>query len=396
MTRAIAGAVMMAAMILIAAVARAEVKSAAQGGFRIEQELILPASPNEVFDVVTGDISGWFDHSFSQHPKKLYIEAWPGGGFYEMFDDAGNGALHARVIYADRGKMLRFTGPMGFSGTALDLVTTYELKAEGTGTRFHLTITAAGDVDEKAAALIDGVWHHFLDERLKPYITSGDYKKHGPKSGGAEMETPQISVNPLMRGKVKTDKTIRLEKMMNASPDELFQMWTTEVGVHAFFAPAAKIDPKLGGGYTIIFDPSVDPNGDSLGTNGARILEFDRPRKLSFEWISFRDAAKKGTNGPPAVAASLRNERPIPTWVEIEFAAVPGDTMKTNVKLAHYGFKSGGEWDASFNYCKSMWAEVLDKLEKWAELPRVASVAREMGGTNFNAKTPSLYTLPDW
>src|SRR5579864_4646548 len=81
----------------------------------------------------------------------------------------------------------------------------------------------------------------------------------------------QTSANPLLRGKVKTDKTIRLEKIMNASPDELFQMWTTEVGVHAFFAPAAKIDPKLGGTYTIIFDPSVDPNGDSLGTNGARI-----------------------------------------------------------------------------------------------------------------------------
>jgi uncharacterized protein YndB with AHSA1/START domain len=191
----------------------------------------------------------------------------------------------------------------------------------------------------------------------------------------------QQDANELMRGKVKTDKTIRLEKMMNASPDELFQMWTTEVGVHAFFAAAAKIEPKVGGAYTIIFDPAVDPTGDSLGTNGARILEFRRPGKLSFEWIAFRDAAKPGKDGPPAVAASLRNARPIPTWVELEFAAVPGDTMKTDVKLAHCGFKSGAEWDAAFNYYKSAWAAVLDRLAKWAELPRMAQGGPAMNGT---------------
>src|SRR5260221_6025913 len=137
----------------------------------------------------------------------------------------------------------------------------------------------------------------------------------GFAEGGAPPEMQRMSVNPLMRGKVKTDKTIRLEKMMNASPDELFQMWTTEIGVHAVFDPASKIEPKAGGAYTIIFDPAADPNGDLLGTNGARILEFERPGKLSFEWISFRDAPKKAADGPPAVAASLRQRKPIPPAV---------------------------------------------------------------------------------
>jgi uncharacterized protein YndB with AHSA1/START domain len=199
MRRAIAGAVMMAAMILMAAGASAEVKSAAKGGFRIEQELILPASPNEVFDAATGDISAWWDHSFSGHPKKLYIEARPGGGFYEIFDDAGNGALHATVIYADRGKRLRFTGPLGFSGRAIDVVTSYDLTAEGTGTKFHLTVTATGDVDEQLAAVVDGVWHHFLDERLKGYITSGEYKTHGKAAGGAAAQ----QMNPATKENVK-------------------------------------------------------------------------------------------------------------------------------------------------------------------------------------------------
>ena len=380
MKRAIVGLVMMVMGAGLIGQARGEVKSASARKFRIEQELMLAASPNEVYDAVTGDISRWWDHSFSGHPKKLYIEARPGGGFYEIFDDAGNGALHATVIYADRGKKLRYAGPLGFSGRAIDMVTTYDLTADGTGTRFHVTVAAVGEVDEQLAAAVDGVWHHFLDERWKVYIASGEYKNHAAGGGGGS-ETMQHDANPLMRGKVKAEKTIRLEKMVNASPDELFQLWTTDVGVRAFFAPAARIDPKVGGAYTIIFNPAADPNGDSFGTNGARILEFQRPGKLSFEWITFTDVAKPVAGGPPAIAASVRNARPIPTWVEIEFAVVPGDTMKTDVKLAHYGFKSGAEWDAAFNYSKGVWAGVLDKLAKWAELPRVAQDNSAMKGT---------------
>lgn len=169
---------MMLLFLMIAPGARAEVKGAAPGRFRIEQELVLPATPNEVFDAVTGDISAWWDHSFSEHPKKLYIEARPGGGFYEIFDDAGNGAMHATVIYADRGKMLRYTGPLGLAAFSVDMVTTYTLSPDPGGTKFHLTVTATGEVDEALAKGVDGVWHHFLDERLKPYITSGEYKKH--------------------------------------------------------------------------------------------------------------------------------------------------------------------------------------------------------------------------
>ncbi len=188
MRRTILGLMMGIIAMGFAAGASAEVKSAEKGKFRVEQELILPATPNEVYDAVTGDISGWWDHSFSGHPKKLFIEARPGGGVYEIFDDAGNGALHATVIYADRGKKLRYTGPLGFSGRAIDLVTSYDFAAVEGGTKFHLTVTAAGDVDEALAAAVDGVWHHFLDERLKAYITSGDYKTHGKASGGTPVK----------------------------------------------------------------------------------------------------------------------------------------------------------------------------------------------------------------
>lgn len=192
-------AILVMAVGILAVSASAEVKSAEKGKFRIEQELVLPATPNEVYDAVTGDISAWWDHSFSGHPKKLNVEARPGGGVYEIFDDAGNGALHATVIYADRGKKLRYTGPLGFSGRAIDLVTSYDFAADGAGTKFHLTVTATGDVDEQLAAVVDGVRHHFLDERLKPYITSGEYKTHGKAAGGSAAQ----QANPTTKENVK-------------------------------------------------------------------------------------------------------------------------------------------------------------------------------------------------
>jgi len=153
-----------------------ETKDLITGAFQVQQELVLPASPEAVYDAVTGDISGWWDHSFSAHPKKLYIEAKPGGGFYEIFDDAGNGALHATVIYADRGKRIRFTGPLGFSGQAVNFVTTYDFLPDPAGMELRLTCSVSGQIADGEDKAVDLVWHHFLFERLKPYIESGAYK----------------------------------------------------------------------------------------------------------------------------------------------------------------------------------------------------------------------------
>lgn len=167
--------------------AQAEVKLLAYGGYSVELEVILPVPPNVAYDAATGDIGAWWDHSFSKTPKRLYIEAKPGGGFYEMFDDAGNGVQHAVVIYADRGKLLRFTGPLGFSGNALDDVVTYEFKPEGSGTRMHVTVNMVGQISNEDAQAVDQVWHHFAD-RLKAYIESGDYlKKAVPVSAQSEL-----------------------------------------------------------------------------------------------------------------------------------------------------------------------------------------------------------------
>ena len=146
------------------------------GTFSFEQELTLPGSPEVIYDAITGDISGWWDHSFSEKPLRFYIEPRPGGGFYEIFDESGDGVLHATVIVANRGEMLRFDGPLGLSGRAIQLVCSYEFERAGAdSTRLKLSVHAAGETEEGLKDVVSGVWHHFLVERFKPYVESGKH-----------------------------------------------------------------------------------------------------------------------------------------------------------------------------------------------------------------------------
>ena len=52
-----------------------EVTEQKYGSFNIIHELTLPGPPVTIYDAMTGDISGWWDHSFSESPLHFYIEA---------------------------------------------------------------------------------------------------------------------------------------------------------------------------------------------------------------------------------------------------------------------------------------------------------------------------------
>ena len=139
----------------------------------------FPGNPVFVYDHLTGDISDWWDHSFSPKPHKLYIDARPGGGFYEIFDESGDGAKHATVIFAKRGEMLRMEGPLGLSGQAVTLVCTYTLTDVGEeSTLLTLQVNGAGEFSEETPEVVKQVWEHFLWEQFKPYIEA-HYKDHG-------------------------------------------------------------------------------------------------------------------------------------------------------------------------------------------------------------------------
>ena len=138
----------------------------------VHVEVTLPGSPAAVYDAITGDISGWWDHTFAENPARLFIEATPGGRFLEIFDEAtGDGVLHGTVIYAKRGERLRFEGPLGFSGEAVQIVTTYDFAAVGSdSTLLVVRVNAAGTLDQGQRRALAAVWDHFIVRRFKPYM----------------------------------------------------------------------------------------------------------------------------------------------------------------------------------------------------------------------------------
>jgi len=157
---------------------KADIKQLPFTCFAIDYELKLPGAPEVIYDALTGDISGWWDHSFSDEPYRFYIEARPGGGFYEIYDQSGDGVLHATVILAQRGKLLRFDGPLGLSGRAVNAVYTYQFDAAGQdSTLLKFEAHFFGETQDNLSQTIEKVWHHFLFERFKPYIENGEHLK---------------------------------------------------------------------------------------------------------------------------------------------------------------------------------------------------------------------------
>ena len=133
----------------------------------------VSGTPEEVYDAFVGDVTPWWDHSFSDKPHAMFIQPWPGGGFIELFDETGDGVLHARVLVAHRGKTLRLDGPLGLLGRALDFVTTLTFEARGDSTLLTATAHILGEVDDSLAPIVDDVWRHFIEERFKPWYEAG-------------------------------------------------------------------------------------------------------------------------------------------------------------------------------------------------------------------------------
>lgn len=139
-------------------VGHSEVVPFATSGFTLTHEVVLPGTPEVIYDAFTGDIKPWWDHTWSGNPKALYIEPKVGGGFYELFDESGNGTLHATVITAWRGKLLRMDGPLGLAGDAMAMVHTLAFSARGAdSTHIKLTANGAGQIQDWVPAAVDGV-----------------------------------------------------------------------------------------------------------------------------------------------------------------------------------------------------------------------------------------------
>ena len=174
------------ASLALPGVAGAELKSTPVSAWAVTHVVMLPGSPERAYDAATGDLKPWWDHTFQDNPQRLYIEPWAGGGFYEIWNEQGEGVKHATVTWAERGKHLRFEGPLGLAGSALVFVTTWDFAAKGDSTQLTCNASVAGTMAPGVEKAVDGVWLHFLAGRLKPYMESGKdlEKKPWPRPKG--------------------------------------------------------------------------------------------------------------------------------------------------------------------------------------------------------------------
>jgi len=145
----------------------------------------------------------------------------------------------------------------------------------------------------------------------------------------------------------EVDKRIEKEVVVKATLAEVWHAWTTEEGVRTFFAPAAKVELRIGGAYEMYFVP--DAPAGQRGGEGLKVLSYLPMEMLSFDW-SF----------PPSIP-SLRDAG-ARTWVVVTFAAAgPG---QVRVRLTHLGWREGEDWERGYAYFQHAWDTVLARLER--------------------------------
>ena len=166
-------------LIILPLIGMAQVAEIDSKVFKFEFEQNFPGQPDVIFDAATGDISGWWDHTFAENPIRLVIEPKPGGNFYEIFNEQGDGVVHATVTGAQRGKFLRMEGPLGLAGRATHMVSTYHFsELTSDSTKLKLEVHMAGEIDQKLAEVVQNVWRHFIVEQFTPYIEQGKHLQH--------------------------------------------------------------------------------------------------------------------------------------------------------------------------------------------------------------------------
>ena len=151
-----------------------------------------------------------------------------------------------------------------------------------------------------------------------------------------------LSASPRLHA---TERAIDKSIAINATLDQAWDAWTPREGIVSFFAPDAKVEPRVGGAFQIYIDPTAPPG--SKGADEMRFLALQPKKMISFDW-----------NAPPHLAQA-RAQR---TFVVVRFEPLTDKT--TRVTLHHSGWGDGGQWDQAYIYFDRAWAGVLGNLKK--------------------------------
>ncbi|MGE0044183.1 MAG: SRPBCC domain-containing protein [Hyphomonadaceae bacterium] len=149
-----------AALLLMAAPARAEVVASAANGFEVRHTAVVETTPAQAWRTL-GQIGRWWNdaHTYSGRAANMRMDLRAGGCWCETWADGS--VEHGRVVYAQRNQTLRLAsnaGPLQEMG--LNGILTYSIAPEGDGVRLtmHYRVNGNGLTDlTQIAPVVDQV-----------------------------------------------------------------------------------------------------------------------------------------------------------------------------------------------------------------------------------------------
>lgn len=141
------------------------------------------------------------------------------------------------------------------------------------------------------------------------------------------------------------ERHLRKKTIVPASRADVWRAWTDAAELTQWFGRGANVELRAGGPYEILFLMENEPG--LQGGEGNQIQSFEPNRFLAFTW-----------NAPPQFGP-LRDVR---TWVRLE---LDDDEGGTRVTLLHYGWRSGEDWEAIYQYFTAAWDHVMQALNQY-------------------------------
>lgn len=164
----IAAALAVAALAVSASPVVADVVDSSPAGFTLSKTVTINASVDTVWDTLRAPQRWWAkEHTWSGDANNLYLDGQATGCFCEKLPGRGSVA-HARLIFVDKGKLLRMEGAFGpLQALAVTGVLTFELKPEGDkATKLTMTYAVGGYMPgglDKIAPMVDQVLGQQVD-----------------------------------------------------------------------------------------------------------------------------------------------------------------------------------------------------------------------------------------
>ncbi|TXD37498.1 hypothetical protein FRC98_07335 [Lujinxingia vulgaris] len=165
----------------------------------------------------------------------------------------------------------------------------------------------------------------------------------------------------VMAASGESKRAIEVERIISAPRARVWQAWTRQEELGAWFGSDARFELRVGGPFEIYM--LAEPAG-LRGSEGCRVLSYLEERMLSFSW-----------NAPPD-----HPTRPWQTRVVVELSNIDSVKAVTRVRLTHTGWPvlssdqgqkdaapgepGAAEWDATFAYFQRAWPQVMTALER--------------------------------